>query len=167
MKTLENKRAIALVSLVLVIIILMMLAGIVSYVSYDMIAESKKTVFAKDITSVNDAAQEYYAVNGSLPILDGGIEFSATEYEQRINELGDVDKLDTLVEEISLNGDVESYFYEVDMSKLGIEESKLGIKTDAEDVFLISTNNVVYYLPGYKISTGTYFSCVRITSKNN
>lgn len=167
MKMLEGKRAIALVSLVLIIIVLMMVAGIVSYVSYDMIAESKKTVFSKDITAVNDAAHEYYAVNGSFPILEGGIELTATEYEQKINDLGNVDNLDILIEEITLNGDLESSFYELDMSKLGIEDSKFGVKNDADDVFLISSNNVIYYLPGYKISRGTYFSSVRITDKGN
>ena len=145
----------------------MLISGMVTYISYDMIVESKKTAFLHDIGVVNDAVEEYYAVNGTLPILSSGIEITANEYKQKINQLYDVDALNSLKEELNLNNDLDSNFYEVDISKLNIEASKFGLKETETDVFLVSTNNLVYYYSGYKMATGIYFSGVKILDKNN
>lgn len=145
----------------------MLISGMVTYISYDMIVESKKTAFLHDIGVVNDAVEEYYAVNGTLPILSSGAEITVNEYKQKINQLYDADALNSLTEEITLNNDLESDFYEIDISKLNIESSKFGLKESETDVFLVSTNNLVYYYSGYKTSTGIYFSAVKILDKNN
>lgn len=139
----------------------------VTYISYDVIAESKKTAFLHDIGVVNDAVEEYYAVNGTMPILNSGIEITANEYKQKVNQLYDADALNCLNEEIALNNDLGSNFYEVDISKINIESSKFGLKKTETDVFLVSTNNIVYYYSGYETSTGIYFSGAKILDKNS
>lgn len=126
--------------------------------------KSKRTTFLHDIGIVNDSVEEYYAVNGSLPILSSGIEITVDEYRQKINQTYDEDALNSLNEELTLNNDLESNFYEVDISKLNIDSSSLGMKYDEMDVFLVSTNNVIYYYSGYETSTGIYFSNVKLVN---
>ena len=163
MERVTRKKAIALISLVVILIVLLLLAGMVTYVSSDMITESKKIAFAKDTTAVYDAIQEYYSVNGDIPVLDGGIQMDAATYKSKIT---DTNFLTVLIDEINKNGDEMATFYEVDMSKIGIKDSVYGIKEDSDDIYLVSNiSYVVYYYPGMKINKNIYFSNSYIVNK--
>lgn len=162
-----KKSGIALVSLTIIIIVLMLISGIVTYVSYDIMSEGKKTAFLHDVEVVNSAVGEYYAVNGSNPILSTGTQITASQYKQKINELYDENAAESLTQELTQNGDLEATFYEIDLAKLNVETSKFGVKAEAEDIFLISSNNNIYYYSGYQIANDIYFSNVKIMDKNN
>lgn len=162
-----KKSGIALISLTIVIIVLVMLASLVTYASYDIISESQKVTFAKDITTINDAIEEYYTVNGSLPIFDGGVAVSVAEYKEKITQIRDEKSLNQLVYEIELNDDSEATFYEIDLSKIEIDNLKYGVKSDENDIFMVSNqSNKVYYLKGYDILSKVYFSNTSILEKN-
>lgn len=162
-----NKNGIALLSLTIVIIVLMLISGMVTYVSYDIITDGKKAGFLHDIDIVNAATDEYYVVNGSYPILETGTQVTANEFEEKINELYDNGTVDILKEELTQNNDLNAIFYEIDITKLNIETSNIGLKKDENDIFLISSNNNIYYYSGYRILNDIYFSNSKIIDKNN
>lgn len=161
-----NKRGIALISIGIAIIILMMLAGIVTYMGSDIINSTKSTAFAKDINTIYEATQEYYAVNGSLPVV-ADTERAAGEYINDIeNKLGEEAKA-SLSEELTKNGDSGAMLFKVDIEKIGIKELHYGNGADAMDFFLISTNSQeIYYYKGYEIDNELYFSNVNLMEKN-
>jgi len=163
MKKDTSKKGIAVISLVLIIIVLSLLTGMITYVSNDIISESKRTAFAKDTDVIYDAAQEYYAVNGDIPRLESGLEMDAATYKSNIT---DGSYLEALTEEIASNGDENAIFYEIDMTKIGIEDSIYGLKENEKDLYLISNvSNVIYYYPGIKINKDIYFSNSVIINK--
>jgi len=66
------------------------------------------------------------------------------------------------------NGDKEAMFYEVDISKIGIEDMKFGVRKNENDIFLVSNeSHVVYYYPGYEIGENIYFDSMNILDKTN
>lgn len=157
------KEGIALVSVVLAIMVLLMLSGLVTYIGNDMINTSKMTAFAKDTDIIYEAAEEYYIVNGDIPTLAGGVQF---DYETYLNSITDSKYSETLISEISANEDQEAMFYEIDLSKIGIEDSRYGVKSNEDDIFLISNNShCIYYYPGYEVQGNIYFSNTFIISK--
>ena len=162
----NNTRGIAMISLVLTIIILVMLAGMVSYAGYDIINESKKTAFAKDLETLYDATQEYYMVNGSIPILESESGFSTDEYIGRITTLNGAEAAENLQSEILKNEDQTATFYEVSIQKIGIEDITYGVKKNENDYFIISDNSYkIYYYPGETINGNWYFSDTIILEK--
>lgn len=172
MKKRGCKKAIALISLVMVIIVLIMISGITTYLGYDILYESKKTAYAKDILAVQEAVEEYYMVNGSIPNLDGGKVIDATQYIANINTLKGTDASNFLSLEIQNNNDdgEDVVFYEIDLSKIGIEESSYGVKENGNenDIYLVSNDtHVVYYYPGHNIDGKVYFSNLEMLNKNS
>ena len=161
-----NKRGIALISIVIAIIILMMLAGIVTYMGSDIIQTTKSTAFANDINTIYEATQEYYAVNGSLPVVEL-TERTATDYLEDIRNIFGEDAAESLSSELSKNGDSGATFFKVDIEKIGIKELHYGNETDSRDFFLISTvSQEIYYYEGYEIDDELHFSNVTIMEKN-
>lgn len=155
----RKKSGIAVVSIVVAVLVVALLTGVVSYVGNDLVAQAKEVHFTKDVETIHDAAEEYYAVNGSLPILELGNSFNAIEYKERIVTLLGDDVAEILENEIVENGDNQAIFYELDIEKIGIEEMSYGIKADINDYFLISNeSHVVYYYPGIDINGEIYFS---------
>lgn len=161
MKKTKKQYGIALVSLVVSILIIFMLGGIVTYSGRDMLMKSKSVGFAKDIETIYDAAQEYYMVNGSIPSKEEGLFFDAETYVSNISEFRDESAGDILEHEMTLNEEQDSIFYEIDTSKIGIDETKLGVYKDENDFFVISNiTKQIYYYPGFKINGKVYFSDV-------
>lgn len=166
MKKQTPKKGIALVTLSIVIVILVLLSGIITFVSYDIMTTAKNTAFAKDMETINDAVTEYYAVNGNIPVLSGGKEITADKYKESINKLLGEEALANLIDELNKNGDEEAVFFEIDISKIGIDDLKFGIKENENDIYIISNNsNKVYYYLGYENSSGLYFSNIDMIGK--
>ena len=163
-----NKRGIALISVVITILILTMISGIITYVSYDMINLTKETAYAKDLTTISNAVEEYYAVNGSIPRLEDGLEFSAAQYKENIEGINGTNYVDALNDEMTINEDGKAIFYEIDISKIGVDDLKYGVKNDENDLFLVSNDShIVYYYPGYVIDGNIFFSNTKIINKDN
>ena len=163
MKKSTNKRAIALISLVMVIMVLTLLAGMVTYVSVDLIKETKKITFATDTETIYDAVQEYYTVNGDIPVLDNGAQFDSTTY---VASIADDNYAEALSDEIIANGDEYAIFYEIDITQIGIKDTKYGVKETENDIFLVSNvSHNIYYYPGRKINNDIFFSNTYILEK--
>ena len=159
MKKTNTKGGIALISLSIVLIILVLISGVITYIGYDIIVTAKNTAYAKDMETITDSVMEYYAVNGSFPILENGKEVTTDEYEQDIIDLLGEEAALRLANEIIKNNDEEAVFYEIDISKIGIDDLKFGIKENENDIYVISNDShIIYYYLGYENSSGLYFS---------
>lgn len=166
MKKKNNKVGIALIALSIVIIILVLISGIVTYVGYNIITTSKNTAYAKDMETITDSVIEYYAVNGSLPILEGGKEITSDEYKQYVKNVIGEEASRKLETEFTKNDDEDATFYEIDISKIGIDDLKYGIKKDENDVYVISNNShIIYYYKGYENNSGLHFSNTDLMEK--
>lgn len=166
MNKLQKNSGIALISLVVSILIIFMLTGIVTYTGRDILVNSKETAFAKDIEAIYDAAQEYYMVNGSIPSKEEGMSFDMDTYISSISELEDENVANALEQELGLNEEQDSVFYEIDISKIGVEETKYGVNKNENDFFVISnTTQKIYYYPGFKINENVYFSNILLMEK--
>ncbi len=159
----NKNKGISLVVLTITIIVMIILASVVIFVSADTLNNSKKAAFASDLEVIEDLVDEYYLNNNELPIID------TTSYDKTSVVALITTASDVLSEEISSNLDDTSLFYEIDLSKLPIDESKRGTREggDTKDIYLVATNNFnVYYLKGEKIAGEYYFSLTeKLTGK--
>lgn len=158
----ETKKGISLIVLVITIIVMGILASVVVFISADSVNNSKIAAFSTDLTEIEDLIDEYYLNNNALPIVEG------TTYTKAQVVALITNGADSLSDEITSNGDDSSSFYEVDLSKLPIDDSASGNKNDDEtDVYLVSSQNFnVYYLKGKKIANVYYFSLAeKLTGK--
>lgn len=166
MKKTDVKAGIALISLSIVILILVLLSGIVTYVGYDIIKTAKNTAYAKDMETITDSVMEYYAVNGSLPVLESGKEVTAEEFKEEVRSILGEEASIKLLLEIIKNNDQNATFYEIDISKIGIEDLNFGIKETSTDIYVISnSSHIVYYYLGYEHSSELHFSNAYIIDK--
>ena len=156
MEKYTDKKGVSLIALAVVVIIIMLISGMVTYVSTDMIAESKKMAFIKDTDTVYNAVEEYYGVNGDIPIIEDGVAINFDEYKANFSD----DKAaSALTNEVEKNEDTNATFYEIDISKIGIDSIKYGAKKNAKDIYLVSNEtHSVYYYSGCKIKGEYYFS---------
>ena len=139
------------------------MASIVGYAGIDIITTANKASFAKDIKKVYEAVEEYYGVNGDIPVVVDGISMDVTSYKRNI---ADDEYLEALTMEITDNDDSDATFYEVDLSKIGIDEIGYGIKKRDNDVFLVSNKtHTIYYYAGQKFGKDIFFSNASIVNK--
>lgn len=163
MKKKSDKRAIALISIMIIITVLLLLSGIVTYAGKEIIITSKETTFIKNMETINDSVEEYYIVNGSIPNLEDEIGISVSQYKENIRILNGNKAEEKLSSEIIKNGDEEAIFYEIDISKIGIDEIVYGTKENEYDFYLVSNvSHKVYYYPGYEIGNELHFSGIDI-----
>ena len=166
MKTKTQKRGIVLASLLVSIIILSIIAGMVMFVGTDIVKNAKIAAFAKDLTAVYDSSLEYYTVNGDIPVLTDGRSYTAIEYQNAIEGLTNSSYYSSLKTEIEQNLDTDAVFYEIDISKLGIESTEYGVSGEENDFYLISNNShYIYYFKGFDANGEIYFSSSVITDK--
>lgn len=150
------KRGITLISLGITVIILLIILSSVVVGTSTIINKSKKTAFSKDLKTIEDAVSIEYNTNGILPVVSG----TTYTVEQVKAMVTDTSNLATLVTELTENNDTGSTFYKIDLSKIGIKNSKRGTEADGnvKDIYLVSDNLKVYYPIGLKVSGNIYFS---------
>ena len=162
----NNRYGIALITLSIILMVLVLLSGVITYIGYDIMVTAKNTAFAKDMETIVDSIEEYYAVNGSLPVLEDGKKITADVYKSNIEELLGETLANELAEELVKNDDENATFYEIDISKIGIDDLKYGIKETPDDIYVISSDShIVYYYCGYENSSGFYFSNTDLIDK--
>jgi len=151
----NSKKGVSLIVLVIAIVVMGIIASTVMFVSSDTVDSSDKAAFITDLQQIEDLVHEYYLSNNMLPIVEG-IEYTKNEVVTQLSEGSD-----SLSGEVTLNGDDEAIFYELDLTKLPIDSVNKGMRKDenALDVFLITSDSLnVYYLQGVEISDEYYFS---------
>ncbi|MDD2628492.1 MAG: hypothetical protein PHR25_03595 [Clostridia bacterium] len=157
----ENiKSGVSLIALVMVIIVLIMFAGLAGYSGIGIMQDIKEATFYKDNQTIEDATEEYYLVNGDIPIKTGGLNITKAEFLQHIKEKYGQTVSNKLDKILIKNKEEDSNFYEIDIQKIDVESSKYGLKTKGEDdIFLVSnTTAKVYYYSAFKYRKNIYFT---------
>ncbi len=154
----ENyKGGISLIVLVVTIVVALILISVVTISMVNSIDNANLTYFAKDLTSIQEAAESYYITNNVLPIENIPVKTK----DEVLAFCGDSAEL-TL--EFVENSDEASKFYVLDLAKINITKIGYGNKQlDSNDIFVIAYPTMnVYYPYGLEVKDTMYFS---VTSK--
>ena len=152
------KNGINLVTLTVTVFISFILLTVIITTTNDIRKKALATSFTNEIKILEDEVEAKYIQTKTLPTTG-----SILTLNQFIALNSDSSKQTDLRNEITLNGDTVNNFYEIDLSKLNIKNTKYGNKKNSLDKYFLSTNTFnVYYIKGLKIGNNTYFS---ITSK--
>lgn len=153
-----KKKGISLIVLIITITVALILVATVVISTTSAINNANITVFAKDLTEIQEATESYYITNNIMPNIDGSNVMTAAE-------LLAISSDSTLLnEEITENVDVDSQFYVIDLAKINVTKTAYGNKELGEnDIFVVSFPTMNAYYPyGLRANGTTYFS---ITSK--
>jgi len=158
----ENKNnykgGISLIVLIISIVVSLIIVVTTLIITTTTIDNANVTMFAKDLTEIEQATETFYIANNVMPVLSGSIIMSK-------DELVSISTYPNLIlEEIEENSDLDSQFYTIDLNKINVTKTKYGNKEFGEnDIFVISFPSMnAYYPNGIDVRGTTYFS---ITSK--
>lgn len=129
-----------------------MLVGTITTLSYNSIQNAKKTVFALEISSIQEAVDKYLSdsVLGEYPTI-------GNEYLINISGVSSAASSQFDGENTNINNEIT--VYEVDLSILGITDTVYGNKNTDKDVYVLSkATGRVYYLEGIKLKSTTYYT---------
>lgn len=146
------KKGITATSVAIMVVIVMMLVGTITTLSYNSIQNAKKTVFALEISSIQEAVDKYVSdsVLGEYPTIGN---------EYLINISGVSSAAISQFDEETKTANNEITVYEVDLSILGITDTVYGNKNTGKDVYVLSkATGRVYYLEGIKLKSTTYYT---------
>ena len=154
-----NKKGISLMVLVITIIVIIIIASITIVSTKNSIDNSKLTAFASDIKEIEDATESYYLTNNQMPVPDSNKD---SINKDALLVLSGSDNTSKLGEELGLNGDgnTDSEFYEIDLSKINVTNASNGTKTlGNNDVYYVAYPSMdVYYLRGISAKGDKFFS---------
>jgi len=180
-----NKKGISLIVLIITIVILLILLSVTTVSVGDSIQNSRKSAFASDLASLQDAVNVYYIQNGELPIVSEGNKY--VEYVYKTNNLVDKEDSSNIIElnttyinefkqELVSNFDItdgenivsDTVFYKIDLAKINVEKTKRGTGKNGEnDIYIVAyPSQNIYYLKGLSIEGKVYFSLVNLTEYN-
>ncbi len=150
----KNNKGVSLVVLAVIIVIAVILASVAVLNVNDGINDAKLVQFASDLKTVSERVEEYYYLDGSLPI----IEDTVMTKSEVISLAGAGKYIPNLENEIADNKDTDVSFYKVDLQKLDINSSIYGIGNSNNDYYVVSDNMNVYYIKGFEVGNDSYFS---------
>ena len=171
-----NKKGISFVVLIITILLLVILLGITTVGIKNAVQNSRKSAFASDLVSLEDAINTYYIQNGQLPILSE--EESFIEYEYSNGTLIDKENSSNVITltngndietELTQNNDLsDTVYYKLDLAKINVERIKRGNGSSEDDIYVIaSPSQNLYYLKGLKVDDDIYYSLVNLTDLVN
>jgi len=153
-----NMKGISLIILVMTIIVALILLTTIVISTRNTIENTNVVTFAKDLTEIRQATENYYIANNLMPSLDNSTVMS----KDQLIEISRAQNI--LIDELTENNDLDSEFYTIDLAKINVTKSSYGTKKFGEnDIFVIAyPSMIVYYPHGLDAKGTTYFS---ITSK--
>jgi type II secretory pathway pseudopilin PulG len=146
-----NKKGISLIALVLTIVITIILASVTIVSVGDIINDTKKSEFAKELYSIQNLVKQYNFKENKFPVN------SQTVVD--LSTLDSIGKEQFSTEPGYSTGSVTLYY--IDLYEAGVENTTRGLKknSDSTDVYLLSeTTGKVYYLKGEKVSNNVYYT---------
>ncbi len=150
------KKGISLMILVIIMIILSILAGITVFSAKDAIDISKEGNFKTNMARIQDAAVEYYATRGILPVKTGATALTKTQLLTKANLT--TDKSQALSAQITKNGDDTGKFYALDIEKLNVQKAVYDITQESDVLYINDMGTCVYYIAGFKAGEDIYFA---------
>jgi len=157
-KNINYKSGISLIVLIITIVVALILIATVTISTMRAIDDANVTIFAKDLSEIEAAAEAFYISNNLMPTATGSTIMSKDELVSIARNS------DLLVGELTENNDLDSQFYTIDLAKINVTKIAYGTKKIGDnDIFVISLPSMnVYYPYGVTAKGTTYFS---ITSK--
>ncbi len=146
------RKGITAVSVSIMVVIMLILAGTVSITSYNSIQSANKITFALELSEIQEQVTRYYKDSelGGYPISDNV--YTVNLANVTTSSLTQFDK-----ENINSNNEIT--LYELDLTSIGVTDTKYGTKKTDKDVFAVSTQTGrVYYLEGLKYNGKTYYT---------
>lgn len=163
MKRSIKNRGITLVALVITIIISLILLSVSIVTIKNSIDKSALSNFGNEINDIQDATKSYYILNNALPKKESIAKLSKNDVLALVGATNQT----AFSDELTQNGDnTLDEFYEVDISKLGIENTTKGLATNgSNDIYVVSYPSInIYYLKGVKANKTMYFSTINVVA---
>ncbi len=163
MKRSIKNRGITLVALVITIIISLILLSVSIVTIKNSIDKSALSNFGNEINDIQDATKSYYILNNALPKKESIAKLSKNDVLALVGATNQT----AFSNELTQNGDnTLDEFYEVDISKLGIENTTKGLATNgSNDIYVVSYPSInIYYLKGVKANKTMYFSTINVVA---
>lgn len=140
------KKGISLVSLIISIIIMTILAGIVTISGISSVKSVALDTFALEILDIQNAVEEYRYKYGKYPV--------TTDY---LFDTRNVEDISQFSEETITDNNIN--FKLVDLSSIGIRNTKYGNNDTLKDVYVLSEKTgIVYYLTGVSYERKRYYT---------
>lgn len=176
------KKGISLMVLVITIVILLILLSVTTMTVGNAIQNSRKSAFASDLVSLEDAVDIYYMQNGEFPVLSENNEYIEYVYNNNILIAKDDENntislneqySESFKQELILNSDMtdgedvvsNTVFYKIDLKKIDVKKTKRGTTSNGvDDIYVMAyPSQTVYYLKGLKVGENVYFSLINLT----
>jgi len=145
------KRGITVATISIVILVIVILFGTITINYERSVSSAKKTVFALEISSIQEELDRYMSRNfeEEYPIYENAYTLDLSNVtSDSIPQFKD--------EKISGN---KIILYEIDLDILGIKDRQYGNKDNEKDVYVLSKETGrVYYLEGVKYNNKTYYT---------
>lgn len=151
-KKINTKKGISLLVLLITIAVILILLTTITFSADNIISNTKKRQFAKEIYEVQNLVDKYKYENDDYPYI-------IENDEKKVININ-VENIDEqFVGEDSINNTIT--LYPIDLSKAGVQNLSRGTnKNDNEnDVYAFSNKTGrVYYVKGYKVRNNTYYT---------
>lgn len=154
----KNNKGITLIALIITIVVLMILTFTIT-VNVDQYATQKiKANFEKDIKSLNEEINQYYARKKKLPIINKFSNISMLENIRNVNDNDQYYIIDLKQLDVDLNYGSE---YSKIISKEAIEEI-----TDILDIYIINEqSHTIYYPKGIEYNGKIHYRLPEVFSE--
>lgn len=144
------KKGITVVTISIIVVIIIILLGTITVGSYNSIQNGKKLTFALEISSIQEEVDRYEGDSADdYPI-------TGIEYVVDLKNIS-TESIDQFDDEKKDGNNIK--LYEIDLSLLGIDDTKFGNNQTDKDMYLLSLDTGrVYYLEGLTYREKTYYT---------
>ena len=151
-KKINPKKGISLIVLLITIVVILILLTAITFSADNVVNNTKKRQFAKEIYEVQNLVDKYKYENDDYPYI-------IENDEKKVININ-VENIDEqFVGEDIINNTVT--LYPIDLSKAGVQNLSRGTKKDnnENDVYAFSNQTgKVYYVKGYKVEKNVYYT---------
>ena len=151
-KNINTKKGISLIVLLITLAVILILLTTITFSADNIISNTKKRQFAKEIYEVQNLVDKYKYENDDYPYI-------IENDEKKVININ-VENIDEqFVGEDIINNTIT--LYPIDLSKAGVQNLSRGTKKDnnENDVYAFSNKTGrVYYVKGYKFRNNTYYT---------
>lgn len=151
-KNINTKKGISLIVLLITIAVILILLTTITFSAGNIISNTKKRQFAKEIYEVQNLVDKYKYENDDYPYI-------IEKDEKKVININGENIDEQFVGEDSINNTVT--LYPIDLYKAGVQNLSRGTKKDnnENDVYAFSDKTgKLYYVKGYKVGRYTYYT---------
>lgn len=151
-KKINTKKGISLLVLLITIAVILILLTTITFSADNIISNTKKRQFAKEIYEVQNLVDKYKYENDDYPYI-------IENYEKKVININ-VENIDEqFMSEDSINNTVT--LYPIDLYKAGVQNLSRGTNKNDNEKYVYAFSNKtgkVYYVKGFKVGRYTYYT---------